>query len=101
VSIDFAERLHAVVDAGVWGRTDAGGLYLAYGAGLTFAATADLFVGVEAYGALSFEDADEAWVAAGPCLSFTHGRFWITASLPIGLRDGPDLSSRIVWATAF
>jgi len=102
VAVDASARLRIALDAGVGWRTGDERAYLVYSGGATFALTGDLFAGVEAYGVLDTDDPDTAWIAAGPVLSFTHGRFWITGSLPIGLvASAPDLLARVVWATAF
>jgi hypothetical protein len=48
------------------------------------------------------EFSDESGASVGPNLSFTHGRFWITAALLLGFGDGnPTLLPRIVRATGF
>lgn len=101
LSLD-AGRLHAVVDAGaIWISDDEEG-YVTLGGGATVETITDLRFGVEAYGEIALDGAsDETWVSVGPNVSFTHGRFWVSASLPIGIGDGPELLPRVIWAVAF
>jgi hypothetical protein len=105
VSFDLARALRAVVDVGATAATDENEVYLTYGAGLTYGLSDELWIGAEAYGEKAFSSSGEEgpmWISAGPNLSFTHGRFWVTAALPIGLhREAPDFLPRIIWATAF
>jgi hypothetical protein len=102
VSIDAGRAVRAVLDTGATVRTGSGAAVLTFGAGVSYALGEDLHLGIESYGEKSLHDADDDfWITAGPNLSFTHGRFWITAALPIGLhRDAPDFLPRIVWAAA-
>jgi hypothetical protein len=71
------------------------------GAGVSVAAVGELRVGAEVYSELALGDTDSvSWVALGPNLSLSHGRFWLVASCPIGLRK-IDAAPRLNWAVAF
>jgi hypothetical protein len=102
LSLD-AGALRVVVDAGGYALTGRERYALAGGAGLSWRVAGELAAGVEAYAELPLDESDdEAWITAGPSLAFTHGRFWVAASLPIGLHGAaPDLLPRIQWAIAF
>jgi hypothetical protein len=101
LSLDLG-RLRAVADAGVVYASDGGEVSSVFGAGLSYRVAEELFVGVESYGVARFGENGTSWFSVGPNLSFTWGRFWLTASLPIGIDDdAPDLLPRVIWATAF
>src|SRR5262249_13566361 len=106
VSADLA-GLHAVLDVGAvadnLGGTGADDDYLTIAGGLSYHISEELNAGVEAYGEIGLSDSTEdPWAAVGPCFTFTHGRFWLTASMPIGLGgQAPDLLPRVIWAVAF
>jgi hypothetical protein len=92
------------VDLGGWATTGDERVYATGGVGVSVAVTDELQLGAEVYAeaSLATSGEDERWVAAGPNVAYTHGRFWITASLPIGLhRAAPDLLPRVIWAVAF
>jgi len=104
VSFDFGSSLHAVIDVDGYAITSGPSYYLSGGAGLSYSITDDLHAGVELYAVktVSSQRPDESWLTVGPNLAYTHGRFWITASLPIGVAgDAPNLLPRVIWATAF
>jgi hypothetical protein len=44
-----------------------------------------------------------AFIAAGPDISWSHGRFWVTAGVPIRLTSngGPGLQPRLTWGVLF
>ncbi len=71
------------------------------GAGFSIEAVNQLRLGAEVFSTLSFDDnGDGSWVAAGPNLSWSHGRTWVSAAYGIGLyhiRDAPKLQ----WGIAF
>lgn len=100
-----AGALRVVVDAAGVARTGAEEMSLVGGAGASWAVTDELRLGAELYAELGLaapDDAYDRWVTAGPTLAFTHGRFWIAASLAIGLHDdAPTLLPRLSWAIAF
>jgi hypothetical protein len=55
------------------------------GAGVSFKVAGDFRLGAEVFAHLSFDDAEDRWVAAGPNLAWTQGRSWVSASFGIGL----------------
>jgi hypothetical protein len=67
--------------------------------GLSVALTGELRAGVEAVSGLSPRGPDDDWVAVGPNLAWTHGRFWLAISAPIGLSN-IDSAARIRWGIA-
>ena len=70
------------------------------GAGVSVLATGDLRVGAEALAELPSEGT--SWVIAGPNLSWTHGRFWISGVFGIGLlQDRIETAPRVQWGIAF
>lgn len=68
--------------------------------GVVFRVAGELRLGAELYSELQVRGDGVTWVAAGPTLSFTHGRSWLSASFLVGLR-GIDLAPRLNWAIAF
>lgn len=69
-------------------------------AGASIAVTDELRAGAEAVASLVPRGPGTDWFAAGPNLAWTHGRFWIGASLLIGLRN-IDSAPRVRWGIAF
>ncbi len=69
-------------------------------AGISVALTGELRAGVEAVASLVPRGPGDDWVAAGPNLAWTHGRFWLAASAPIGLSN-IDSAVRVRWGIAF
>jgi hypothetical protein len=103
LSLDLSHRVRALVDVGGSAASNEDGFTMTGGLGVSFALIDELQIGAEAYGHKVFgnDTAGPAWVAAGPNLLFTHGRFWLTAALLIGLhRDAPDFMPKVVWAVA-
>jgi hypothetical protein len=74
--------------------------------GVSVHATGDLRFGAEAvaYVPLQGENmksaGDLSWFAAGPNLSWTHGRFWLSATYSIGISHVKD-APRAQWGIAF
>ena len=104
VSADLDHKLRLVADLDGYVVTSGPNWYLAGGVGASYALIDDLRVGAELYGTktLESERRDVSWLSLGPNFAYTHGRFWITAAIPIGLgSDAPRILPRIVWATAF
>ena len=64
------------------------------------AVSGELRAGAEVVASLFPRGAGTDWVAAGPNLAWTHGRFWLAASLPIGLSN-IDAAARVRWGIAF
>ncbi len=70
------------------------------GAGVSFKVVGDLRLGAEVFAHLSFKEADDRWVAAGPNLAWSHGRSWVSAAMGIGLyhvRTAPALQWGIMF----
>jgi hypothetical protein len=100
---DLTPDLRGVVDVGITGLTRIDEVYATGGLGLSYALTQELKVGFELYAwqTVASNGPGETWVSLGPNLSFSHGRFWITAALPIGLNSSaPDFLPRVIWGTA-
>lgn len=68
--------------------------------GVSLAVSGELRAGAEVVASLFPRGAGTDWVAAGPNLAWTHGRFWLAASLPIGLSN-IDAAARVRWGIAF
>lgn len=102
LGIDLGDRVHAAVDVGVTWITGEGRptVELTPAAGLSVRVAEELRLGAEAYAELSARGPGPDWVAVGPSLSWTHGRFWLSASLPIGVLNA-DTAPRLNWAVAF
>jgi hypothetical protein len=70
-------------------------------AGVSVAVVPELRVGAEVVTALQLGDSNAlTWVAAGPNLSVTLGRSWISGAFLIGLYQ-IDLAPRLNWGIAF
>jgi hypothetical protein len=70
-------------------------------AGINVRITDDLRVGAEGIAAIAIHFPGRAsWVAAGPSVAWTHGPFWLTLAVPIGI-SGVGAAPRLTWATAF
>jgi hypothetical protein len=70
------------------------------GAGISVEVKTDLRVGLEAYAELGVRGDVVDWIAVGPNVAWTHGRFWLAASLPIGVL-AIDSATRINTGIAF
>lgn len=70
------------------------------GAGISIAATSELRVGAEVYSELSLDQGSESWASAGPNLSWSHGRFWFSGGVGIGVYH-VRVASRVMWGIAF
>jgi hypothetical protein len=68
--------------------------------GVSVLAVGDLRFGGEAVAQIPFENTDSTWIAAGPNLSWTHGRFWVSAAYGIGIKNVKD-APRMQWGIAF
>ena len=69
-------------------------------AGVSLAVTEDLRVGAEAVASVSARGPGTTWLAAGPNLAWTFGRFWLAASVPVGVSK-VDVAARVRWGIAF
>lgn len=97
-------RVHAAVNLGVYGDVHRGPDVWATrsGAAASIEVTDELRLGAETYGeyGLSTGSSDDDWAIVAPDLSWTHGRFWLTASYGIGVYQISS-APRIKWAVAF
>jgi hypothetical protein len=69
-------------------------------AGVSVALVGDLRAGVEGVATFVPRGAGADWAALGPSLAWTHGRFWLAASLPVGVHN-IDTAARLRWGIAF
>jgi hypothetical protein len=70
-------------------------------AGLSVRATTELRFGAELYSEIGLEDHPGVdWYSVGPNIAWTHGRFWLAGSFPIGLKN-IDAAPRLNFAIAF
>lgn len=96
-----AGRFHALVDLGAVGELgDDAHFELRPGAGVSVLVAGELRLGAEAYAQLSADDARPSWAIVGPSLSWTHGRFWLSAAFGIGVYR-IDTAPRVVWGILF
>lgn len=70
------------------------------GVGVSFLAVGDLRFGAELFAEVPLEETGDTWLIAGPNLSWTHGRFWLSAAYGIGLSNVKD-APRMQWGIAF
>lgn len=99
------DRVHATLDLGVVDDVHNGPdvMQTHSGAGVTIGVTDELGVGVEAYGEFHLSSGaseNEDWMVVGPDLSWTHGRFWLSASYGIGVYQISS-APRMKWGIAF
>ena len=94
--------VHVLVDVGFAGdiTRDAHHFALLPGAGASFTVAGDLRLGAEVFSELSLDTKRDGWVAAGPNLGWTHGRFWLSAAFGIGLYN-IDTAPKVVWGIMF
>lgn len=94
--------VHVLADLGAVAQVGPGdqGVQLRPGAGVSVLVAAELRVGAEAFAQIP--DEGDAWVIAGPNLSWTHGRFWISGAFGIGIvRDRIHNAPRVQLGIAF
>jgi hypothetical protein len=70
------------------------------GGGLSLRLSGELRVGGEVYSEMSADSRGESWAAAGPDLSWTHGRFWFSGAFGIGIYH-VKVAPRVMWGIAF
>jgi hypothetical protein len=95
-------RFHAEVDLGVVATYDGDETTteLRPAAGFSVRTVGDLRFGAETYGELGVSGDVVDWLAVGPNLGWTHGRFWLAATVGIGV-FGVSTAPRINFAVAF
>lgn len=69
-------------------------------AGVSVLTVDELRLGAEVFAQLGIDDSAPTWAAAGPNLSWTHGRFWVSAAYGVGL-TGVKNAPRMQWGIAF
>jgi hypothetical protein len=101
-----AGRVHADLDLGavatIEPSTEAGGSHFQArpGLGISIRTTGELRFGAELYGELDVDDSNVRWLALGPNMAWTHGRFWLSAAYGIGI-TGITAAPRMMWGVAF
>jgi hypothetical protein len=95
-------RFHGLVDLGIVSEItpDRTVTEIRPGAGVSIQAVGDLRFGAELYGEIGVGDDDERWLAIGPNMAWTHGRFWLSAALGIGVMN-ISAAPRIMWGVSF
>ena len=99
-----AGPVHLVVDGGsifdINTDTNGTSVLIRPGAGASIEVTNELRVGAEVFSELQVDGPGTSWVGAGPNVSYTHGRSWVSGSFLIGI-EHIDLAPRVIWAIAF
>lgn len=95
-------RFHAEVDLGGIAEHVEGDDAAEFrpGAGVSMETVERLRVGAEAYAELGVTGETRDWLAVGPTVSLTRGRYWLTGTLPVGV-FGIDTAPRVNFAIAF
>jgi hypothetical protein len=70
------------------------------GAGISVRVKGDLRLGAEGYGEFSLREGGTKWVGVGPNFAWTHGRFWLSGALLVGLSN-IKLAPRFMFGIAF
>jgi hypothetical protein len=97
--------VQALVDLGFVAQLspDNGSTYQIHpGAGISVLAAEkiDLRIGAELFA--NFPSVGESWLIAGPNVSWTHGRFWLSGAFGIGLTQNViNTAPRVQWGIAF
>ena len=104
VSVD-AGPVHVAADLGAVGEVDVAAGTAVYearpGVGASVKVVGELRLGAEFYGELGLGDSTAVdWYSLGPNLAWTHGRFWLSGSVPLGLKN-IDAAPRLNLAIAF
>jgi hypothetical protein len=98
-------RFHGLVDAGVVARInpdDGVKMELRPGAGVSIEVKKDLRLGGELYGEVFLDEElkNASWLGVGPNISWTKGRFWISASFLVGIYQ-IETAPRALWGILF
>lgn len=101
VSYD-AGAVQALIDLGATADVSSGAQHVELhpGAGLSVRVTDELRIGGEIYSELSAHALADSWATAGPDLSWSHGRFWLSGALGIGFYH-VRVAPRVIWGIAF
>jgi hypothetical protein len=72
------------------------------GGGVSVRVVGDLRLGAEAYAEFIVDSGSstETWAVVGPNVAWTHGRFWLSGALGIGVYH-VQIAPRIMWGIAF
>lgn len=102
LGIDLGERVHAGLDVGaIWiVDRDESEWEITPSGGFSVQLVDQLRAGGEVYAEVTLKGADKDWIAAGPNLAWTHGRFWLSGSMLIGIRE-ISAAPRVNWGVAF
>jgi len=94
--------VHALVDLGFIGDLQPNDQYTQArpGAGVSIRVAEGLRFGAEAYSEISLKKNGTSWAAVGPNIAWTHGRFWLSGALGIGVYH-VKLAPRVMWGIAF
>lgn len=97
-----AGATQVVVDAGIVGdvRQVTQHFEARGGGGLSVAVVEDIRLGAELYSEISLDQGSESWASAGPTVSWTHGRFWLSGNVGYGLYH-VKVAARLLWGVAF
>jgi len=105
------DRVHAIIDAGIAADFSTSSEFSAMngdrhgqafpGFGVSVRVVDTLRVGAEAHveWALDANEGGHTWAAAGPDVSWTLGRFWVSAAYGVGVY-GIHSAPRVVWGIA-
>lgn len=101
-SVTPSGSVHVAAQLGATGdiTRDAHHFALLPGAGASFEVTGDLRLGAEVFAEIKLDSDRASWVAAGPNLGWTHGRFWLSAALGIGVYH-IDTAPKVIWGIMF
>jgi hypothetical protein len=103
LTADLTACLRAAIDVGgVLDIDEEDSVFTARPAvGINYHVGADVRLGAEAFASLKKDDDRSTdWMVVGPNLAWTHGRFWLAATVGVGL-FGIDWAPRLNWAVAF
>ena len=94
--------VHALIDVGFISDIQSGTQHseLRPGGGVSVRVTDGLRVGAEVYSELSLDSKGESWAVVGPDVAWTHGRFWLSGALGIGIYH-VKVAPRVMWGIAF
>lgn len=95
-----AGRVLALVDLGGEAQVSSAGHQLALipGAGVSVRIQRGLRVGIESH--CELPESGTAWMAIGPDLAWSFGRFWLSAAYGFGVLHGGD-APKVQWGIAF
>jgi hypothetical protein len=95
-------RLYAGGSIGLAGDVNRGGLRLTLrpAVAASVAITDNVRAGAELQADLERNSGAMSWIVVGPAMSWTHARFWLSATYGIGVKNISS-APRLVWAMAF